>query len=371
MCSYFGDRGALPRHYLMLEMPRPEKLLEALPVRCTSRAFRGLASAGLLLASGACGVERVELLPKSAQTPGGGGTSADEPEPAGMDAPETPSPDPTDGSGFDDPASPAAEEAGCAKVDFLFVVDNSISMLLHQQKLSRSFPGFMEVVEDNLEASDFHIMVVDTDDWDGDDPEQSASDPCLNLLGSGKRTGSVGQSCGVAGTERYLKNGQENLSETFSCIAQVGTFGDSGEQPMDAMLQATSSAKNRAGGCNEGFLREDAILVVTFITDEDDENSTGNPETWRQTLLDAKGNDPKALVVLGLVGDNNLDQGLPGGPCNFFVADGAPALQSFVQSFGDRGSLASVCAEDYALFFERAVSTIDTACDEFIPPVIQ
>jgi hypothetical protein len=244
-------------------------------------------------------------------------------------------------------------------------------MLLHQEKLSRSFPGFMQVIEQNLEANDFHIMVVDTDEWDGDDDGEVAADPCRDALGAGTRSSALGPSCGVEGTARDLQDGQANRPETFSCIARVGTFGDSGELPMDAMLQATSSAKNRVGGCNEGFLRDDAILVVTFITDEDDESSTGNPAIWRQALLAAKHDDPKALVVIGLVGDNNLDQGLPGGPCSFFAASGAPALQSFVESFGDRGKLASVCAEDYSPFFGDAVSTIDTACDQFIPPVIQ
>lgn len=358
----------------MLEMAHRDASKAVLTVRCSSRAVGGFVSACVLAGSAACGVERVELRPTSTEmlesAGAGGASSAGGADPSGAGAAEPPAPGQNEPSGFDDSSAPP-EEAGCAKVDFLFVVDNSISMLLHQEKLSRSFPRFMQVIEDSLEANDFHIMVVDTDEWDGDDEEEVAADPCRDALGAGKRSGAVGQSCGVDGDARYLQSGQDGLAESFSCIARVGTFGDSGELPMDAMLQATSSAKNRPGGCNEGFLRDDAILVVTFITDEDDESSTGNPETWRQTLLAAKHDDPKALVVLGLVGDNNLDDGLRGGPCNFFEASGAPALQSFVQSFDDRGSLASVCAEDYSPFFEEAVSTIDTACDAFVPPVIQ
>ena len=57
----------------------------------------------------------------------------------------------------------------------------------------------------------------------------------------------------------------------------------------------------QAGGCNEGFLRDDAILVVTFITDEEDTGSAGNPDSWKQTLVDAKGGNEEAIVVLGLV----------------------------------------------------------------------
>jgi hypothetical protein len=116
-------------------------------------------------------------------------------------------------------------------------------------------------------------------------------------------------------------------------------------------------------------LREDAVLVVTFITDGEDESSEGDPETWRQALIDAKDGMVESVVVLGLVGDGNVPGGLPGGPCGD-EARPAPELQRFVESFRF-GTLGSVCASDYAPFLEQAVSVIDTACDEFVPPVIR
>jgi hypothetical protein len=321
----------------------------------------------LLLLS--CGLQEVELRPASrlggadAGGPSGptrGDTAAAAPSPSGA-APNGPdlgaAPEPSAGS-------------GCSKVDFLFVVDNSLSMLLKQSNLINSFPGFLRVVQANVEASDFHIMVVDTDGWDGSDSEATGSERCRDTLGGGKRTGATGADCGVSGDARYLSSAQPDLEQTFACVARVGTFGESEEQPMDALLQAIGRAQNGPGGCNEGFLRDDAILVVTLITDSDDRASIGNPATWRQELLARKADDDAALVVLGLVGDNNLDDGLAGGPCSFLGASGAPALQSFVQSL-EQGFLASVCADDYAPFFEEAVSRIDTACRAFVPPSIQ
>ena len=72
---------------------------------------------------------------------------------------------------------------------------------------------------------------------------------------------------------------------------------------------------------------------------------------------------------LGFVGDDNVEGGLPGGPCPLLsVSFGAPELQRFVQSL-PLGSLASVCADNYAPFFEQAVSSIRTACDEFSAPL--
>ena len=61
------------------------------------------------------------------------------------------------------------------------------------------------------------------------------------------------------------------------------------------------------GGCNEGFLRDDAWLHIVFVSDEDD-NSPGfdgpDPEYWQtyvDTYLAAKAGDP-SLVHLTAVG---------------------------------------------------------------------
>jgi hypothetical protein len=328
-----------------------------------------IGSCWLALALGvACGLERVELR-GSADDPRGdaGADTPDSPDaprsgesaPSGADVA-------TGTSGFDVPT--ALAEPGCTKVDFLFVIDNSLSMLLAQRKLDRSFPGFMRVVEGDVAASDFHIMVVDTDSWDGTGGSASA-DGCREVLGAGRRSDASGNDCGVVGDARYIASPTADLTETFSCLADVGTFGDPNEQPIDAVLQALSPAQNAAGGCNAGFLRNDAILVVTLITNQDDDASSGTPETWRENLLALKGGDPSALVVLGFVGDNNVDGGLDGGPCSpllDFGTSGAPKLQQLLQGL-DRGAAASVCADDYTPFFEQAVTDISTACEQFVP----
>ncbi len=151
---------------------------------------------------------------------------------------------------------------------------------------------------------------------------------------------------------------QPNLEQTFSCAALVGAGGDGLERPMDAMIAAIGE-QSGAGGCNEGFLRDDAVLVVTVISDEDDfEQSSGDPASWKQYLVDAKGGNEEAIVALGLVGDG----GVNGGTCPADID--APTLRSFAESF-THGQIGSVCAADYAPFFEQAVAVIDTACDEF------
>jgi hypothetical protein len=128
-------------------------------------------------------------------------------------------------------------------------------------------------------------------------------------------------------------------------------------------------------------MRDDAILVVTIITDEDDdpndgpptadndENSPGGPSQWKQGLVAAKHGDPNAAVVLALVGDT--DQ--PDARCEPYEhEDGVGAepgrrLRRLAESL-PYGAWDSVCQPDYADFFNRAVAQIDAACQDFEPP---
>lgn len=298
---------------------------------------------------------------------------------------------------------------GCSKVDFVFVVDDSGSMAQEQANLAASFPGFIAAIEATLDTDDYHVMVVDSDDnpWSGcideicagcDPPSGcscgdgneftnceeilgSTGTPCDDTLGAGvvapRGNSSSAMDCMIAGGGRFIAQGQPDLSDTFACIATVGTSGDSDERPMGALGAALSPGLLGAGECNEGFLRADAILVVAIVTDAGPESSTeaqnGDPGAWRQALIDAKGGDAGAIAVLGVISDG--DQ--PGGLCPDVQPgnwDGQspvpnPKIRQLVESFDDRGVLASICEPDYAPFFVDAVATvIDQTCEEFIPP---
>jgi hypothetical protein len=273
--------------------------------------------------------------------------------------------------------SGASPQPGCVKIDFLFVVDNSLSMGQEQANLARSFPGFMRVITDRVRAEDYHVMVVDTDALGPleaidaqEHPPASASEFCDVTLGAGKRLDQGGGDCGLSSAQRFITPSEPDLAATFGCIAQVGISGNAYERPIGALLGATSAALTGDQGCNANFLRPDAVLVVTIMTDADDEYTRGTPEEWREKLLAAKAHDDSALVVLALVGDENLTDALPGGPCAPGAAHGAPLLQDFVASFR-HGSLGAVCASDYAPFFAQAVDVVGNACREFVPPTIR
>jgi hypothetical protein len=46
------------------------------------------------------------------------------------------------------------------------------------------------------------------------------------------------------------------------------------------------------GKCNKGFLRDDALLFLTFISDTDDEKSKSTPVDWYKAIVKAKHGDP-------------------------------------------------------------------------------
>jgi hypothetical protein len=300
---------------------------------------------------------------------------------------------------------------GCEKVDFLFVIDNSGSMEDEQMNLINSFPGFIDTITQTLQAKDYHIMAVSTDNGmntglsstcingvcnctpapvccenacggfaqscNGFDCDNLPVSQCNFEYGTGKEYDADGNHCMLADMRRYMLDTQPNVDQTFQCIANVGTYGSGDEKPMLAATEACGDKQNGPGGCDEGFLRDDAILVLTFITDEEDDNSgdnggsPGEPADWYDAIVAAKNGDPKAVVVLGLLGDSNLPNGVcaPGQDPNQGGngAEDGIRLQAFVDMFPN-GVIGSVCAADYTPFFVEAVSVIDFACDTFEPP---
>lgn len=256
---------------------------------------------------------------------------------------------------------------GCTKVDFLFVIDNSSSMNDNQQNLIASFPGFIDAIESTVQAQDYHVMVVDSDETNavyqcngntcGTVFPAPACCPipteCNETIGSGRSdSGATGANCGLNGAQ-YISSGTVDLADAFECVANVGTTGSANELPMTAMMRALSPEMNAAGACNDGFLRDDAILVLTVVSDASPasaniEHGSGTPQQWHDAVVDAKGGNEQAFVVIGLFEDS-------------------PQYAQWADSFGAQGFPGSSALPDYSPLFQDAVATIDITCDEFEP----
>ncbi len=261
------------------------------------------------------------------------------------------------------PDSPKIE-MGCRKVDFLFAVDNSGSMSAQQTQLLNSFDGFITAIQASLEdtVDSYHVGVISSDNYSGNAPGcQTIGDLVTQTQGFG----SAGQDCTPFAEGNRFATEMDDLTEKFPCMAQIGTSGSPIEQPVTATIAALDPAKLGPGGCNEGFLRDDAILVVVIVTDDppfnfdmDDAHPATDTTGWYDAVIAAKNDDPEAMVVIGFVPWMNLT-------CTGMES---PNLIGFVESFGEQGVLASICEPDYGPVFAETIETIVTTCENFDPP---
>jgi hypothetical protein len=67
----------------------------------------------------------------------------------------------------------------------------------------------------------------------------------------------------------------------------------------DALIAAVSPKLNGPTGCNAGFLRDDALLVVAIIDNTYDEQSLSSAKTQYDKVIAAK-KDPNAVVMLAI-----------------------------------------------------------------------
>ncbi|MCC6900259.1 MAG: hypothetical protein IT377_14870 [Polyangiaceae bacterium] len=279
------------------------------------------------------------------------------------------------------PGGAGGATGGCQKIDFLFIVDNSASMENDQAKLTAAFPGFISAIEATVNAGgDYHVMVTDTDawgrcntanPWKGMDPSSSLCnayvqstqfDECDRAWGAGvvhpAGAFASNQLCALPAGRRYLQQGDPNVAGAFGCAAKVGTAGHSSERPMDALVAALTPAINGPGGCNQGFLRDDALLVVTFISDDSNYEDQGTPESWYQAVVAAKKGDPNAVAMVGFT---------PVG-CGGGGKTGGTHWEEFVKKV-PFNLHAQVCSADYVGTFTQAVKLVDETCDKYVPPV--
>ena len=156
-----------------------------------------------------------------------------------------------------------------------------------------------------------------------------------------------------------MVKGQTDLKGTFACAAQVGTSGD---QRMGQTLEAAVQPwMNDEGSRNDGFLRDDALLMVTLITHAYDQEGgavssyVGTPATWAAAVRDAKHGDPDSVVILGIIPTEG-----PG-------CEDIDRLCQMLELFPFALSRDS-WADKYGPFFEEAAELVETACADFIPP---
>jgi len=265
----------------------------------------------------------------------------------------------------------------CSKMDIVFVVDDSGSMSEEQSNLATNFPNFITVIDNYLTSSgdalDYRVAVTTT----GRDLNYTIAlpPPLGNLpFNESGDNGVFRQDCGM--TKRWLERGDTNVGSTFACAAQVGTGGPSLEMPLLSMDWALTDRV--ADGTNAGFLREDALLAVVILTDEDDCSREDNNFTIAN---DACGTStPEVLSTQSYIDKLDVLKGERGrwataviaGPnsCSSSFGDAIEAkrLKQFVTETGDNAVFSSICDGNLATSLQTALDTFSAACESF-PPI--
>lgn len=284
-------------------------------------------------------------------------------------------PGPDAGPGDVDAA--AAEQ--CRKMDLVFVVDDSGSMAEEQDNLAANFPMFAQVLNDyrlgSGEELDYRAAVTTTGvtaTYTIVTPPIPGFPPLPPITQS--QTGANGkfrQACGM--TRPWLERTDPNMATTFACAAKVGTSGPAIEMPLRAAELAVQD------GVNPGFVREDALLGVVVITDEDDcSRRTSTFETAGDEC--ATNGDTDIASVTSFVSGFDARKGERGrwataviaGPAECMSAFGAASdairLKQFVQETGATAVFGDICQGSLAPALQQALDTFQAACENF-PPI--
>jgi hypothetical protein len=263
----------------------------------------------------------------------------------------------------------------CNIVDLVFTLDGSGSMAPERQAMREDvFPAFAQQlinIGDGLD--DYRVGVADA---------------CAEKANFHTR-GEMVADCQFASGQSYMTSDSPNLLQEFECVGDiyVGDFTENGgdgpcdgnvktdgydddEQPASAAAAALEEAG--ATGLNAGFLRENALLVVVGITDEDEQpnpNTSDGPQEIYNRLVAIKG-DVKKMVFLGIGG------GAGGCSSNAYGNNGAlhaQRLEATTQLFinQERGIWWDMCSnEPLENGLGEAMAIINQACEEFPPPII-
>lgn len=153
-----------------------------------------------------------------------------------------------------------------SRVDVLWIVDNSHSMLSSQQALTQNFPSFMtQFVAKNL---DFQMAVATSDAYLADPMFASFYTNFPFLYDSGQPQSYKAKfRDGVGSTHTgvfTLLPSTLDLNNTFVTNALQGVDGYGDERPFQSMMAALDSSHNT------GFVRNDGFLAVISLSDEDD-----------------------------------------------------------------------------------------------------
>lgn len=225
------------------------------------------------------------------------------------------------------------------KVNVLFVVDNSGSMLGYQSKLSKNLELFAERFFKNNRI-DYKIGVVPVYD------SKYLNDQTMYRSGL-RKMNALAELVPLKGLEaddnqkqlyitRETKNPKKVLQETVAIGTQWGPEAEESFSPVLAIADEKLNVEK-----NNHFYDADAYLAVIFLTDADDVTPGLSGEDFYQKLIHLKNGDrSKILIAAALPNLNNTSA-----DCK---KDGRGPVQSFPALLAVSGAIyADLCSDNF------------------------
>jgi hypothetical protein len=241
----------------------------------------------------------------------------------------------------------------------LFAVDGSGSMGGEQDALrgeNGEMPVFAEFTEALLaeltDIEDFHVGVVSSE-LDDFALHTHREQP---MVPAGPDT-----DCGLSPDQPWLVGPSPTLTADFACIAATRSGVDE--------YTYYNAAEALHDPANAGFLRDDSLLLVVLLTDEDTSDFVlATMVAIRQRILDAIGGDLNRLVVLAIAGGQGVFE-MPETTCEGTYGSAAPGRRiiSITRSFRERGLFQNICKGDLASTFTAILGDVVSACQAFEP----
>jgi len=197
------------------------------------------------------------------------------------------------------------EQETLTDIDILFVIDNSGSMRNIQTNIANNFDIFINIFA--ASGVDYHIAFITTDSPDF-----------------------VGEQI----TPLFL----DPIQEANSQISAIGTLGSPNEVGIEMSYEALRGAGDAAPGSE--FFREDAKLVIIYVSDEDDQGSISPiiASTYFSTLKQSS----SSIATHAVIGD------VPGGCPS---AQPGELYSELVQQMN--GTELSICSADWGTPMEQ------------------
>ncbi len=245
----------------------------------------------------------------------------------------------------------------CDKVDLLFTVDGSGSM-------SEELEALRDDVFPALSASLLNI---------GEGLESlrvGMADACAGPGGTNLHDFSASQPCNFSTNELWMDSSSPTFTDEFLCVGDLETGCASGgkEQPASAAIAVLNDSENT------GFVRDDSILVVIAVTDEDEQPQDSN-RTAQEIYDDIRAIKPgteENIVFVGVGGGQGGCNGNTQPPSPQEGAYGTAQEADLLNEVSDlfiadgRGLKWDLCAGALEDQLPQVVQTINNACENLV-----